>query len=71
MKAIDSFLAFLDEHKLNKMTPNHYTESEIISFANSKGFIFSKKSLRTRIEQLTQHNKSLSKIEQSWVVENK
>lgn len=70
MKALDSFLNYLELNKLYKVTPNTYTERELMSFAHSKGYIFSKKSLQSRIKRFTDKPAKLTPFERSWIPQN-
>jgi len=67
-KSIDKFLDFLEEHKVYSLIPAAFTMSEIIAYAETKGFHFSREALKNKYESINKSAESdLSReIEQCW-----
>lgn len=66
MKSIESFFIFLEENKLHKVAPNRYTVGEIMTFASSKGFHFTREELHMKLNQLAKYEGELSGVEKNW-----
>lgn len=66
MKELEDFLTFLDDNKIHKLSPNRFTDGEIMEFANRKGFHFTRDELHLKLNQLAKYDGELSEIEKSW-----
>lgn len=66
MKVVEEFLVYLEKNKFYKLTPYAFTEMEIISFAYSKGFNFTRDSFQKKIQELSNTTRQLTRIERAW-----
>ena len=68
MESVNKFLDYLEKNKFYNMNPTAFNEMQIISFAYSQGFHFTREALQTKLNQLAQYKGDLNKIEENWRV---